>query len=364
MKSILGYTRTALDTFAERPFCQVDSLVLSSITYTFFPKEILPEGDWNGIHFAELLKAEYFEQMFHGIWNGKSCLELLLALACSPRFREIQIFGYTQQYDTVTEKQFSAVTFRLTDDTTYIAFRGTDSSIIGWKEDFNMAFQDPISGQLEALRYLHDAATHCPGKLYLGGHSKGGNLAVYSAVKADPSIRRRILGIYSHDGPGFLRSFFELPEYAQMKDRIHKTVPQSSLVGMLFETQEEYKVVKSRAFSLFQHDPATWIVDGYDFAYADHLNNGARHMDEHLNAWILQLSVRDRERFVDTLFDLLSAIDVSSTEELIANWSSNLQTLMQAARELDPDRREFLQRTIRDLFTIGLKTLPDKLHKK
>ena len=123
MKSILGYTRTSLDTFDERPFCQVDSLVLSSIAYTFFPKEILPEGDWNGIHFANLLKAECFEQMFHGFWNGKSCLELLIALACSPRFRDILICGYTQKYDAATEKQFSAVTFRLTPDTSRIRLR-------------------------------------------------------------------------------------------------------------------------------------------------------------------------------------------------------------------------------------------------
>lgn len=364
MKSILGYTRTSLDTFDERPFCQVDSLVLSSIAYTFFPKEILPEGDWNGIHFADLLKAECFEQMFHGIWNGKSCLELLIALACSPRFRDILICGYTQKYDDATEKQFSAVTFRLTPDTSYIAFRGTDSSIIGWKEDFNMAFQDPIAGQLEAIRYLHKAASHFPGMLYLGGHSKGGNLAVYSAVKSDPSIRRRILDVYSHDGPGFLKSFFELPEYEQMKDRIHKTVPQSSLVGMLFETQEDYKVVKSRAFSLFQHDPASWVVNGNDFAYADHLNSGARHMDETLNTWILGLSPADRERFVDTLFELLNSTDVFSTEELVQNWSANLQILMQAARALDPESREFLQRTIRNLFTISLKTIPDRFRKK
>ena len=200
--------------------------------------------------------------------------------------------------------------------------------------------------------------------LYLGGHSKGGNLAVYSAVKSDPSIRRRILDVYSHDGPGFLKSFFELPEYEQMKDRIHKTVPQSSLVGMLFETQEDYKVVKSRAFSLFQHDPASWVVNGNDFAYADHLNSGARHMDETLNTWILGLSPADRERFVDTLFELLNSTDVFSTEELVQNWSANLQILMQAARALDPESREFLQRTIRDLFTISLKTIPDRFRKK
>ena len=239
-----------------------------------------------------------------------------------------------------------------------------EESIIGWKEDFNMAFQDPIAGQLEAIRYLHEAASHFPGMLYLGGHSKGGNLAVYSAVKSDPSIRRRILDVYSHDGPGFLKSFFELPEYEQMKDRIHKTVPQSSLVGMLFETQEDYKVVKSRAFSLFQHDPASWVVNGNDFAYANHLNSGARHMDETLNTWILGLSPADRERFVDTLFELLNSTDVFSTEELVQNWSANLQILMQAARALDPESREFLQRTIRDLFTISLKTIPDRFRKK
>ena len=364
MKSILGYARTSFDTFDERPFCQVDSLVLSSIAYTFFPEEILPEEDWNGIYFTDLLKAEYFEQMFHGIWNGKSCLKLLIALACSPRFRNIRICGYTQKYDTATETQFSAVTFRLTPDTSYIAFRGTDSSLIGWKEDFNMAFQEPIAGQLEALRYLNKAAGQLPGSLYLGGHSKGGNLAVYSAVKADPSIRKRILDIYSHDGPGFLKSFLELPEYRQIKDRIHKTVPQSSLVGMLFETQEDYKVVKSRALPLFQHDPASWVVNGNDFAYAKRLNSTARHMDETLNTWILGLSPSDRERFVDTLFELLNSTGVFSTNELIQNWPANLQTILKATKNLNPENREFLRRTIRDLFPISLKTIPDRFRKK
>ena len=224
MKSILGYTRTSLDTFDERPFCQVDSLVLSSITYTFFPKEILPEGDWSGIHFADLLKAECFEQMFHGIWNGKSCLELLIALACSPRFRDILICGYTQKYDAATEKQFSAVTFRLTPDTSYIAFRGTDSSIIGWKEDFNMGVMMPVPSQIEAVEYVNTVMRWKRGKLRLGGHSKGGNLAIYAAVFAKPSIQRKVVKVYNNDGPGFTKEMIESEAYRKMLPQIQTRI--------------------------------------------------------------------------------------------------------------------------------------------
>lgn len=127
----------------------------------------------------------------------------MTALAASPRFRNIQMLGYTEQFDAAEEKQFAAVCFQITPDLCYIAFRGTDSTLVGWKEDFNMAFKCPVPSQKTAVRYLTDAARHCRGKILVGGHSKGGNLAVYAAVKCSEDIQKRIERVYSHDGPGF-----------------------------------------------------------------------------------------------------------------------------------------------------------------
>ena len=354
--------------FSQAPFNDVDNLILAQIAYVDFTDIVPAPGSIETITIAEAADTFFDTHDEKEIKKCKSFIGkapyLLREAAATKRFGSLILTNYVDYVDGGKEEQFAAFHVRIDNRLTYIAFRGTDDTLVGWKEDFNMSFLSPVPSQKDAVRYIDTTVQRSEGKLILGGHSKGGNLAVYSAVKSDPSIRRRILDVYSHDGPGFLKSFFELPEYEQMKDRIHKTVPQSSLVGMLFETQEDYKVVKSRAFSLFQHDPASWVVNGNDFAYADHLNSGARHMDETLNIWILGLSPADRERFVDTLFELLNSTDVFSTEELVQNWSANLQILMQAARALDPESREFLQRTIRDLFTISLKTIPDRFRKK
>ena len=349
MKSILGYTRTSLDTFDERPFCQVDSLVLSSIAYTFFPKEILPEGDWNGIHFANLLKAEYFEQMFHGIWNGKSCLELLIALACSPRFRDTLICGYTQKYDAATEKQFSAVTFRLTPDTSYIAFRGTDSSIIGWKEDFNMSFIRPIPSQLEAAEYVNETIKYSRRKIRLGGHSKGGNLAIYAAVKAKPSLKRRIIAVYNNDGPGFDREMIESEEYRQMLPKIKTIVPEHSVVGMLLEHEEKYMIVKSSQTGIMQHDAMSWQVCGNRFETVKSVDRTSRMLNEALSNWINGLSRMQRSEFVETLFAIITSSGAVNLSDLSADRFNFAGSALKMYSSLDRETKIMLRRMLKSL---------------
>ena len=351
MKSILGYTRTSLDTFDERPFCQVDSLVLSSIAYTFFPKEILPEGDWNGIHFADLLKAEYFEQMFHGIWNGKSCLELLIALACSPRFRDTLICGYTQKYDAATEKQFSAVTFRLTPDTSYIAFRGTDSSIIGWKEDFNMGVMMPVPSQLEAVEYVNTVMRWKRGKLRLGGHSKGGNLAIYAAVFAKPSIQRKVVKVYNNDGPGFTKEMIESEAYRKMLPQIQTIVPQHSIVGMLLWREEEYLVVCSSQTGIMQHDAMSWQVEGKCFVTCPSLSANSKNFHEAITSWLEGLSAKEREKFVDTLFELITASGAKTLSDINADILRSANATIKMFGTLDAGTKGLLLKILKALST-------------
>lgn len=358
MNNILAYAQNNFDTFEERPLSAIDSLILSTVSYIHFP-DILPEiEDWTGMRLQELFRAEHFEEMFHGFPLARETKQLFFVLAASPRFRDIRVKGYTEQYDTVTEKQFSAVTFQILPRLSYIAFRGTDSTFIGWKEDFNMAFQSPVPSQTEAVRYIEKAAFRCPGMLYAGGHSKGGNLAVYAAAMCRENVQSRILHVYSHDGPGFLAETMQSPEFRRIFPRIEKTLPQSSIVGMLLEHQENFRIVKSNRVGLWQHNPFTWLIDDNDFVYIDTLTKDARFTDLTLSEWLHEISEEDRERFVDSLYSILNANGMTTLDDFRADWLTAIPASLHAASQLDPETKRFLLHTLKELASMGIRNFP------
>lgn len=278
-RNMLDYVRTELDTFDGRGFCTVDSLVLSWLAYTRLPADdpaLAPALGWEGVRLADLYRAEYFATYYAGMWGEEPGLDLLAAVAASPRFRDVRVMGYVDATDPQAEKQFAAMTFRLTEDLSYVAFRGTDASLVGWKEDFNLAYRCPVPSQVEAAHYLADAAARVGGDLLVGGHSKGGNLAVYAAATAPRDASGRVTRIFSHDGPGFLAEFLATEDYRRVEGRVEKTLPQSSVVGMLLEQQEGYRVVRSNRAMIWQHDPFSWVVEGCDLVTLDGLTADAR----------------------------------------------------------------------------------------
>lgn len=362
MCNIVTYAQGSLDPFRERPFCAVDSLVLAQLAYLHLPAAALPAlCRWDGMPLRDLLRAEYFAGMFRQVRSPEDNRRLLSAVAASPRFRDVRVCGYTEQVDAGQEKQFGAVTFRLDGQTAYVAFRGTDSTLLGWKEDFNMAFQSPVPSQEEALRYLEAAARQCPGALLAGGHSKGGNLAVYAAMKCGAPAQDRIVRIYSHDGPGFKEDVLNSGAFRRIGGRVDKTLPQSSVIGMLLEHQEDFRVVRSTRAGLMQHDPFSWVVQGNAFCVVEQLSASARYMDRTLNAWIRQFNDQDRERFVDALYGILNASEAETIPQLRAGWQRNIPAVARAAAQTDPDTRAFLLRTVRALAVLGVKNFPRPL---
>lgn len=357
MNNIITYTQENLATFEELPFSSVDSLILSSAAYIHFP-DILPDiSNWKGVRLQELYRAEFFEEMFHNIPLGEDTKKLFFALAASPRFRDIRIMGYTEQFDLVSEKQFSAMTFMVHPDLYYIAFRGTDSTLVGWKEDFNMTFKSPIPSQEEAVRYMEKAALYCPGKILTGGHSKGGNLAVYAAAMCRENIRNRISKIYSHDGPGFLESTLNTLEFQSINSRIEKTLPQSAVIGMLLEHRENFEIVKSNSLGLLQHDQFTWEIEGNHFIYIEHLTKNAKFTDKTLSDWLNQLSEEERERFVDALYSVLSANNLTSIDDFKAEWQTAIPATFHALTQLDGDTKKFILHTLKKLASMGIKNV-------
>lgn len=361
MNNMITYAEETLATFDRQSFNRVDSLILSWAAYLRLPEERPEVCDWQGLRLGELFRAEDFGCLFQRHWDVRGSRRLFTALAASPRFRDLRVTGYTQQADPELEKQFAAVTFQWGDKWSYVAFRGTDSTLVGWKEDFNMAFQYPVPSQEAAQRYLAQAAKHCKGELRVGGHSKGGNLAVYAAAHSAGEVRERITRVYSHDGPGFLGAVLRSGEFQTIESKIDKTLPQSSLVGMLLEQQENFRIVKSDRVGLWQHDPFSWLVEGNDFCFLEELTPDAQYLDKTLNRWIGSLTTAERERFVDSLYALVDATHIETLAQLRSQWQESVPAILRAASQLDPDTKEFLFQTGMALISLGVKNFPEML---
>ena len=360
-ESIIDYVTTELRTFAEHPFHEVDSLVLSQFSYICLGSLIAPPSAGVPQHpltIQKLYRAECFPEFFAGQSDAVRNRQLLCACAASPRFRDIGVACYDEQFDPASEKQFCAMTFFLGDGRAYLAFRGTDSTLVGWKEDFNMAFLTPVPSQEAACTYTRAVAEHVHGQLILGGHSKGGNLAVYAAMTSPAALQNRITDIYSHDGPGFKDNNFESDAFVRIRDRIPKTLPQSSLVGMLLQHQENYSVVESGGVGILQHNPYSWIVRDGSFVKLSALTTGADYLNRTLSDWLAGLSADEREQFVDALYSAVSAANITSFTELRGNWTDELPRLMDHVKSMDETSRRILQQTLKSLFVMAWKNLP------
>ena len=326
-------------TFGELPMTEVDSLALCQLSYLKF----------DGMVPKELAEHPDYEKLFADVRFEKNNRALFEGMLQSRRFGDLKLDNYVNFVEKEWETQFSALTCTLNDGVHYIAFRGTDETIVGWKEDFNMAFLSPVPGQEYSVRYLEEAAAGFEGPFYVGGHSKGGNLAVYSAMNCAPEIQDRILKIYSMDGPGFRPEVMERCGFDKISDRVVKILPNSSLVGMLFESDMHFQVVKSRTIGLLQHDPYTWLVKGNHLVRANDLYERRKSMDNTLNEWILSLDEVQLRTFVDTLYQVITASQADNLIDFTAEWKRSLNGIINALKEVDDETREILRKMFRSL---------------
>jgi len=247
----------------------------------------------------------------------KKDLDLLKAVAESARFDNIRMSFYRSVLIPEEDTQFAAVTIFLEDGSAYIAFRGTDNTLTGWKEDFNMSFQSSIPAQHLALAYVQEFTAAHPIPIWMGGHSKGGNLAVYAAAKCGQLLQKRIVGVYSQDGPGFSEAMMNDPGYRSILPKVRSYVPQSSVIGMLLEHEEPYTIIKSNQIGIMQHDPYSWQVLGADFLKVEELTADSRFLDRTFRNWLSQMTNEERSEFFDTVFELLESTGAERAGEII-----------------------------------------------
>lgn len=349
--TFLSYVRERMDTFDERPLCAVDSLVFSWLAYTHLVHAHDRACSHTGIALHELLRAEDFDAMFGSSWDVQGSRDLLFAVCASPRFRTTRIAEFRFKTDASHEEQFAAMTFRLPNDALYVAFRGTDSTVVGWKEDFNMTYLSPVPAQEEARAYLEEVAAANAGPLYVGGHSKGGNLAVYAAAMCSEGCRARIRRVFSHDGPGFHREFCADAPYRRIMPIMEKTVPKSTMIGQVLSEAPDFAptIVESDSFSLLQHNPFMWAVDveTASFIEAEGYTASSRFFNSTLDAWMNKYSLAERGRFVDALFDVIAVTGARHFSDIMADVKTNAPLMLEAVEGLDPELQQFVKDVIR-----------------
>lgn len=350
--TILKYLEEYGDyTFMERPLNEVDALILSQLSYLKYDgivplvherkksisvSQIKEHADFRKLFADERFRSEN-EALFEGILHSK-------------RYRKLSLNYYISITELSWETQFAAVTFILEDGTVFVAYRGTDETIIGWKEDLNMGFMAPVPSQVYSAKYLNMVAIRIRNHFYVGGHSKGGNLAVYAAMRASKSLQDKIIAIYNLDGPGFRPKLLEQSNYEGIKDKIIKIVPHSSLVGMIFGNEENYKVIESNEFGLLQHDPYSWLVEEDHFRYVKSIYSGRKFWDDTLNEWLFSLKEEEIERFVDTLYQIISASEADNLIDFAANWKESVANILVAFKDTDMETKEMMKKITKSLF--------------
>jgi hypothetical protein len=310
---------------------------------------------FESVPLRELLRAECYPEMVRGMAYPDETVRLIRAMGENPRYRTVRVGGYVERIDHRDHKQFCAMTFDLGNGVLYIAFRGTDGTVLGWREDFDMAFLSPVPSQRSALRYVRAIAAQWAGGLILGGHSKGGNLAVYAAACAPAGIQERVSAVYSHDGPGFNKNFLASPGWERVSARVHKTVPESSVIGMLFSSGDDYTIVRSNAAGIMQHFLTTWRFDEGELATSTRMASMSQYVSRTVNTWLESYEPADRRRFIDDLFSVIGASGYSDFGDIIGHWTTSLPAMMSAARSLDPVEREHASAILRGLAGIAVK---------
>ena len=343
MYNFLDYLKNNQKTFKENPFNDVDSLVFAYLSYLHFPN----------------IKIKLKELDITTAASTNKNKEFIKNIILSNRYKNIEVYFFVEDTNDLLEKQFSAVTFLLPNNTMYLSFRGTDSTLTGWKEDFNMAYTLPVPAQKEALNYTEKITKLIPRNFYLGGHSKGGNLAVYSGCNLNSDLSKRIIKIYSHDGPGFLKEFLTTSNYQNMKEKIIKIVPSSSIIGMLLYANEHYKIIKSRARGILEHDPFSWLIKDNNFIILKNLSDGTAYTNKVINDFISNLSKKEREIFIDSLFTVLKSTNLTTLDEISKNFIIKLPNILIAISKLDDVNKKYLLKTIKVLILSCLKNLKE-----
>ena len=347
MSNIIDYVKWRVYIeFKYDGFNEIYNVILSRLSYFDFSKCLGKYDDEILLDEAYRRYSKLNPQEKNILWKDDD--ELFPLMALSKRYQDLKLTRFVNKIDEKKQQQFSAITIILPNMGIFVSFRGTDNTIVGWKEDFNLSFQDNVPAQIESVKYLKEVSNVYPNaKIMLGGHSKGGNLAIYSASFCeDDNLQKRIIGIYNNDGPGLSVNMSEKDGYKNMLSKMHTYIPQSSVVGRLLTHEEKYSVIESTQMGIMQHDVYSWQLEGVNLNHLDEVDNGSEIIDKTLKEWLNGLTNEEREKFVDTMFGLLADTNVNTVNEMKTNKIDKIKIIINNYKNINEETRENLNKAM------------------
>ena len=366
MPTIFDYLKTSqYDSFYDKDFTVLDALALTELAYLPF-EDLVPSDFSADIYLSLQHLAEQFEEKFQGKYPPLGMvnahrLKLLSYLSSFKRYKHIRALGFANDVSLDSQKQFAAITYQIRPKEYLVVFRGTDDSIIGWKEDFHLTYMKEIPAQLAARDYLKEVLDKLDSKVWLAGHSKGGNLATYAACHVETSIQDRVQKVYSFDAPGLHSSIRNSDNFKAIEGKILSIIPENSIVGMMLETPETDLVVKSKTFGLLQHLMVSWEIEGDQFKVVPKVTEDSIQVDQTLKSWTASLSEEELRDFFDLFFGLFIEAGIYRFGDITVDTPVKIQKLIENRRNLTPEQATMMDRLSRQLIDTRIQVWKDSL---
>lgn len=354
MPNIIDYIEWRGDlSFENSPINEIDDIIFSRFSYIPFRCIELKDIDTIG---DIALKMKDLD-IDNYLWNDDKIF--LQKIGNCKRFKNIKVSDYIEIFDKAAEKQFAAITLWIQDSKKYISFRGTDSSLVGWKEDLNMGFRKDVPSQKEAVKYLDSIANKYKDNLIVGGHSKGGNLAVYSAVFCKDNVKDRIERVINADGPGFDNSVILTNNYKKMLNRIQTYIPQSSIVGRLLEHEEEYQVVKSVQKGIMQHDIYSWEIEPTKLIRIPTVTNNSEIFNGIVSDWLKNTTPKQRENFINVIYEIIMETQAQKTSDFRVETVKKIAIILNGYRNVSGEDKKEIEQMVKLLLESTFKILKE-----
>lgn len=336
-------------------FNEIDSVILARFSYLLFDKiNIKPKE-----RIASISKRMKDIDNKEFLYNGDK--QLITNLGLSKRFKDMIVTDYVKINDRKTEKQFAAITIHTSKNEIYISFIGTDMTIYGWKEDFNMAFMENVPCQILGKEYLENVSKkYFNKKIRIGGHSKGGNVAIYSAITASEKIQKRIIKVYNYDGPGFNKNIVEQYEKDKIMDKVETYIPQDSIIGRILNHKEKTTVVLSTEKGILQHDIFSWQVLKDDLIKLEKNTEASEDIDRTLTEWLETTTTEQRKMFIDLVFELFYSTDADTFIDLSENFHDNLPKILKKYGEISTKDKKMITKMLKLMMVSYMNIIKEK----
>lgn len=334
---------------------EVDNMILARISYLRFDKIEFEDGE--RIETISKKMKNLSNEEF--LYNGDK--ELITYLGQSERFKNMVVTDYIKTEDKGSEKQFGAVTIHISNDEMYISYIGTDSTITGWKEDLNMAFMDNVPCQIEGRKYLEKIAKKFPNKkILIGGHSKGGNVAIYSAVTSNEEVKNKIKKVTNLDGPGFSKEIVSKYENNDIINKIVTYIPQDSIIGRFLNHNENIIICYSTEKGILQHDVYSWQVQRFEVIRLEKNTETSENINKTVTDWLEATTVEQRKIFIDSLFELFYSTDANTFGDIKKSFSKSIPKIFKKYKQTGEEDRKTMIEMLKTFAMSYILVIKDK----